>query len=231
MQKTHWAWQVTYLATFAIMMVALYMTFLWAPMEINQGEVQRIFYFHVPAGILGFMGFLLVLIGSIGYLRSRDLKWDRLSLSAAEVGFLFCSINLITGPIWARPTWGIWWTWDARLTLSLVLWLIYISYLMLRRYLPEATRRATLSSIMGIFGFTVSILDFLAIRWWRTQHPAPVMGGGDDSGLEPTMRLTLGICFLAMTLLYVVLVQRRVSVAQAEAEVDYLYKRAHALER
>lgn len=231
MQQTHWAWRLTYLVTFVVMTIALYMTFLWVPMERTMGAVQRIFYFHVPSGIIGFAGFLIVLIGSIGYLRSRDLKWDRLSLSAAEAGFLFCSMNLITGPIWARPVWGIWWTWDARLTLSLVLWLIYISYLMLRRYLPEATRRATLSSIMGIFGFTVSILDYLAIRWWRTQHPAPVMGGGEDSGLHPDMRLTLGICFLAMTLLYAVLVHRRVAVAQAEAEVDYLYKRAHALER
>ena len=224
---THWGWRVTHWATFISMAVAIYLIFLWVPMERSMGNIQRIFYFHVPAGIIAFIGFTVVLVGSIGYLRSRNLVWDRLAMAAAEMGFLYCSINLTTGPIWARPVWGIWWTWDARLTLTLVLWLVYVSYLMLRRYVDSDVRRAALSAVMGIFGAAVSFLDYMAIRWWRTQHPSPVMGGGDDSGLEPEMWLTLLVSFIALGLLYTTLVRFRMEVAHAEAEVEYLFKRVH----
>jgi heme exporter protein C len=225
MRETPLIWRLIYPATLILVAVSLYLVFQYAPTERTMGDVQRIFYYHVPAGMIAFLGFLLILIGSVGYLRTRDLKFDRFSLAAAEVGFLYCSINLTTGPLWAKPVWGIWWTWDARLTLTLVLWLVYVAYLMLRRYIGDDARRAALSSVFGIFGFMVSILDYLAIRWWRTQHPSPVIGGGDDAGLEPSMRITLAVCALAMLLLYTVLMHRRILVARAEAELDYLYKR------
>jgi heme exporter protein C len=184
------------------MLVALYMVGFYAPVEREQGVVQKIFYFHVPSAWVSFLAFFVVFVFSFRYITSRDKRWDNRAAAAAEIGVMFCTLVLITGPIWAKPVWGIWWTWDARLTLTLVLWLIYLAYLLLRHYVVDAEKRATLSAILGIVGFVDVPLVYFAIRWWRTQHPQPVFGGGDDSGMDPRMAATLWVCVAVFTLLF-----------------------------
>jgi heme exporter protein C len=209
----------------AAMMASLYMVFLYAPTEATMGDVQRIFYFHVPSAWVAFFAFFLVFLFSLVYLFQRRKKWDALAASAAEVGVMFCTLVLITGPIWAKPAWGVWWTWDARLTLTLVLWLIYVAYIMLRHYMVDPERRATFAAVLGVLGFIDVPLVYFSIRWWRTQHPQPVMAGGEDSGLDPQMRATLFVCLTAFTLLFIVLLRTRVRLLGLRDEVDHIQDR------
>ncbi len=210
------------------MAVAVAMIFGYAPIESKMGIVQKIFYFHVPLAWNAFLGFAIVFFASFRFLATRDPKWDARALSAAEVGVLFTTLVLITGPIWAKPAWGIWWTWDARLTLTLVLWLIYVGYLMLRRYVDSPSRRAVLSAVVGVTGFIDVPLVYFAIRWWRTQHPQPVIAGGEGSGLDPRMANTLWVSLIAFTLLFVVLYRRRLYIETLRARVDALREDAES---
>lgn len=203
-----------------VMMAGLYMVCFYAPTEATMGVVQKIFYYHVPSAWVAFLAFFVVFIGSITYLFKRSRKWDMLAHASAEVGVMFCSLVLITGPIWAKPVWGIWWTWDARLTLTLVLWLIYAGYMMLRHYVEDPERRATFSAAMGIVGFVNVPLVYMSIRWWRTQHPQPVVAGGEDSGLDPLMYQTLMVCFLGFVLLYIVFMRLRMKIEAMQDIVD-----------
>jgi heme exporter protein C len=209
-------------ALFMWMTAAIALTWFYAPIEREMGVVQKIFYFHVPLAWNAFLGFAIVFWCSFRYLATRDPKWDARAVSAAEVGVLFTTLVLITGPIWAKPVWGIWWTWDARLTLTFVLWLIYAGYLMLRRYVDSPERRAALSAIVGIVGFVDVPLVYFAIRWWRTQHPQPVIMGGEDSGLDPKMATTLWVSTAAYLLLFAALYRRRLSLEYTRADVDAL---------
>ncbi len=211
--------------TFAAMMASLYMVFLVAPTEATMGDVQRIFYFHVPSAWVAFLAFFLVFLFSIVYLFRSQKRWDALAASSAEIGVLFCTLVLVTGPIWAKPVWGLWWTWDARLTLTLVLWLIYVAYLMLRHYMVDPERRATFAAVLGVVGFIDVPLVYFSIRWWRTQHPQPVMAGGEGSGLEPPMLATLFVCLATFTLLFVTLVRIRVRLLGLRDEIDHLQDR------
>lgn len=163
-----------------------------APNDAMQGEIFRIIYYHVPSFATAFFGFAVSLVGSIcflAYRRSqpeRAQKADAWALAGAEIGVVFCSVGLTTGPLWARRAWSIWWTWDARLTTTLVLWLIYVSYLLLRRF-AAGPQMQTLAAVLGIFGAIDVPIVYMANRWWRTQHPAPVFGGGEGSGMDPSM--------------------------------------------
>ncbi len=190
--------------------VALVLVFRFAPTERTMGDVQRIFYFHVPAAWAAFLCFFLVFVGSAGTLLGGRRGWDVLALAAAEIGVVFCTIVLLTGPIWAKPAWGIWWTWDARLTSTLVLWLTYIGYLLLRHHVADARRRATLAAVVGVLGFLDVPIVYFSIRWWRTQHPQPVIAGGEGAGLHPDMALTFTVCLAAFTLLTAALLLQRV---------------------
>ncbi len=173
------------------------------------GDVQRIFYVHVACAWTGFVSFFLVFLANLGYLARRDPRFDWLAVSAAEIGVAFCSVVLITGPLWAKPVWGIWWTWDARLTSTFVLWLLYVAYLLLRGLLPDPLRRARISAVFGIFAFLDVPLVYMSIRWFPTQHPRPVIAGGEGSGLDPVMWQVLLVCLAAMlALLGRLLVQR-----------------------
>jgi heme exporter protein C len=157
-----------------------------------QGEIYRIIFYHVPSASVAFLFFAISLAGSIGFLAFRRNLPDRaqaadaLALAGAEVGVVFCTVVLITGPIWGRRAWGIWWTWDARLTTTLVLWLIYVSYLLLRRFVA-GPQMQTLAAVLGIFGALDVPIVYMSNRWWRTQHPAPVFGGSEGSGMAPAM--------------------------------------------
>ena len=209
-------------ALFIWMSVALVMMFFYAPIESEMGIVQKIFYFHVPLAWNAFLGFAIVFFASFRYLATRDPKWDARAVAAAEVGVLFTTLVLITGPIRAKPVGGIWWTWDARLTLTFVLWLIYMGYLMLRRYIESPERRAVLAAVVGVTGFVDVPLVYFAIRWWRTQHPQPVIMGGEDSGLDPKMATTLWVSTAAYLLLFTVLYRRRLALEHLRNDLDSL---------
>ena len=197
------------------MVTALYLIFLYAPEEMTMGEVQRIFYIHFSLAMTALLGYFFVFIGSIGYLWKRSRAADDFAYACAEAGFVFCCGVLVTGPLWAKPVWGIWWTWDARLTSTFVVWLLYIAYLMLRAYITNPGRVESLAAVVGALGFITSIIDYMAIRWWRTQHPQPVIGGGPDSGLAPRMWVTTFVTWGAFLCLFFYLVRLRTGLARA----------------
>ena len=182
-----------YAAIVAVLMVwGFYQAVYVAPSDAMQGDISRIIYYHVPSASVAFLFFAVSLIGSIGYLsfRRKHSEWaqrsDAWALAGAEVGVVFWTVVLITGPLWGRRAWGIWWTWDARLTTTLVLWLIYVSYLLLRRF-AAGPQMQTLAAVLGIFGALDVPIVYMSNRWWRTQHPAPVFGGGEGSGMDKSM--------------------------------------------
>jgi len=202
--------------SFVSFVLGLYLVFIYAPTEATMGVVQRIFYFHVPVAWVAFLAFFIVFIGSILYLWKRDGKWDVIASSSAEVGLVFTTLVLITGSIWAKPIWGVWWVWEPRLTTALVLWFIYVAYLLVRSYASEESRGARFAAVVGIVGFIDVPIVALAITLWRTQHPGPVIFEG---GLAPSMLLTLLVCLFAFTTLYALLLMQRVSLKNSENEI------------
>jgi heme exporter protein C len=180
------------LLTLVLLGQAFHQAMFIAPVEATMGEIYRIFYYHLASAWLTFFFFLISFVASVVYLsvrRSNPLRAlgaDALALAGAEVGVVFCTVVLTTGPLWARPVWGIWWTWDERITTTLLLWLIYCSYLLLRRF-AAGPQMQTLAAVLAIFGYADVPIVYFSTRWWRTQHPGPVIGGGPDSGLDPRM--------------------------------------------
>lgn len=207
------------LVSVLLMLSALYMVFIFVPSDAETGIVQRIFYFHVPLAWIAFLAFFIVFSSSIMYLWKRDNKWDVLASSSAEVGLVFTTLFLLTGSIWAKPIWGVWWTWDSRLTSSLILWLIYLAYFIIRSYISEKQQRARFAAIVGIIGFIDVPVIALAITLWRTQHPGPVIFEG---GLVPEMVWTLLISITAFTSLFILLFSYRVLVKQDEDKLGRL---------
>ncbi len=201
-----WVRIVFEVTTLATMVGALYAIFLYAPIEKTMGIIQKIFYFHVSSAFLSFFGFFIVFVASILFLYRRDRKWDILAQSSAEIGVIFCSLVLITGPIWAKPIWNVWWTWDPRLTTTLILWFIYVTYLMLRKMAGEG-QRATFTAVFGIIGFINVPITFFAIRIWRTIHPIVIRSSGIN--ITSPMLNTLIITLVAFTLLFFHLLMAR----------------------
>ena len=216
-------------AVLSLVAASAYASFFIAPTERTMGLIQRIFYFHAASAWAGMTAFSVCFVANLLYVWRRQPKWDSLGVSAAEVGLAFITIVLITGPIWAKPVWGIYWTWDARLTSTFVLWLLYISYLLLRTLIEEPDRRALLSALFGIFAFLDVPLVFGAIRWWRTQHPAPVIMGGPGSGLEPTMRAVFFFSVFALHALMAFLIVERYGLEILRMELDIIRREAEAL--
>ncbi len=204
----------------AWLLIASYMIFFYAPQELTMGEVQRIFYVHVPSAWTAFVAYFILFLGSVRFLWKRSQVADDLAQACGEVGFVFCTAVLITGPLWAKPAWGIWWTWDARLTSTFVLWLLFVSYLMLRSYVINPGRAAMLSAVVGIMGFVDVPIVYMSIRWWRTQHPQPVIAGGEGSGLDPAMRLTLLVTWGAFLCLFAFLVRQRMTLGVMRRELS-----------
>jgi heme exporter protein C len=207
---------------FAAIALTAYLVFYYAPVERTMGEIQKIFYLHLPAAFTSFCALAIGFYANLMYVFRRNPKWDWLGVASAEVGLAFISVVLISGPIWAHPVWGIWWTWDARLTLTFVLWLLYASYLLLREMLEEPERRALLSALFGIFAFLDVPLVYFSIRWWRTQHPQPVILGGAGSGLHPRMRVAYLLVWAAFLGLMALLVHARFQLEAMRADVDEL---------
>ena len=204
----------------ASMVGALYLIFIWVPTEKNLGISQRIFYFHVSMAWVGFLAFFWVLVGSVGYLWKRSQKMDRLAYSSAEIGVVFTTLMLITGVLWAKPSWGVWWTWDPKLTTSLILWLIYVAYLMLRAYSPRGDQGARFAAVLGIIGFVDVPIIYLSVVWWRTVHPPVVLGPVAEGSLDPSMRMVLMACTVAFTLLFAYLLMDRQALRRSEEEVE-----------
>jgi heme exporter protein C len=188
------AFPIFALLTAVLLSYALYLALVWAPTEQTMGDVQRIFYYHVPSAWTAFLLFLINFVASVWYLVWRSVKADIIALVSAEVGVVFCTVVLVTGPIWARPVWGIWWTWDMRLTLTLVLWLIYVAYLVLRRF-SSGTQTPLMAAVLAVFGALDVPLVYFSIWYFRTQHPSPVIGKGGS--LDPRMWHVLLINWLA----------------------------------
>jgi heme exporter protein C len=205
------------------MILALYMALLQAPREKTMGDLQRIFYFHVPAGITGLMAFAANFVASLMYLVRKESWWDSLALAAAEVGTVMLAIVLVTGPIWAKPVWFVWWTWSPRLTSSLILCLLYVAYLLVRNYVPDPERKAYVSAVFGIVAFVDAPIVWFSIRWWRDIHPSPMLETG---GLSPAMRPAFYVCLLAYVLLVVFLIRRRLYLEVARHDVELLQRRA-----
>jgi heme exporter protein C len=188
LRTARWIWPII---TLALLGYGLHVA-LTVPPDADQGNVGRILYYHVPTWVAMSFCFLTNLICSIIYLATKAgspgiaLRVDALAVSSAEMGVVFCFLGMATGSLWARPVWGIWWTWDARLTATLVLWLIYLSYLVLRKVVVGDGMRA-LASVVAIFAYCDVPIVYMATRWWRTQHPAPVFFGGPGANVAPNL--------------------------------------------
>lgn len=206
------------------MVVDLYLIFEFAPEERSMGHVQRIFYFHVPSAWVSFLAFFVVFVASIRYLWKRERKYDMAANSAAEIGVLFSSLVLVTGPIWARPVWNTWWEWTPRLTLFMVLWFIFIAYLMLRNFVEDEDRSARFCAVFGIVGFVDVPIVYMSIRLWRDIHPSPVIAGGEGSGLHPDMKIAFYFSLFTFTLLFVYLFVHRLRLEKSSVALSDLKK-------
>jgi heme exporter protein C len=200
---------------------ALYMAFIYAPVAKDLGFNQKIFYFHVASAWVSFFAFFVTFIASIFYLVKDNFVFDDLAESSAEIGLVFCTIVLTTGPIWGKAAWGAWWTWDPRLTTTAILWFIYIGYIMLRKFIDEDGKRARFAAAVGIIGFIDVPIVFFSIRIWKnTIHPNVVQKGG--GGLHPMMLHAMLFSLFVFTLLYVSLIIKRVRIAKAKRRFDAL---------
>ena len=206
----------------ALLGFGLYQAWYVAPTEATMGPVQRIFYWHVPLFIVGEVTPYVNMLASLAYLyfRSRDsriaLRADALAVAAAEVTTVFVGLGLVAGILWGRPAWGIWWAWDERTTTTLMLWLLYVSYLLVRRFSNEASSK-TIGAVLSIFAGVDVPIVFMSIRWWRTQHPAPVLTG--DGYIDPAMKAVFGWNLLAMFMWGAVLVWARYAILRREQQV------------
>lgn len=187
---------------------ALAMMVWYAPTDRIQGIVQRTYYFHVPMAWIAYLAFGVVLAGSVMYLWKRNLEWDRLARASVEVGVVFTTLVLLTGMLWGKPIWNTFWTWDARLTSTLVLWFIYVSYIMLRAYTPDLERGARLGAVLGIAGFVDIPIIHFSVQWWRTLHPEAVVARPSPQAPPETV-ITLAVSVVAMALLYATLMVYR----------------------
>lgn len=202
-----------------LMVFSLFLVFVYVPTERTMGIVQKIFYLMVPMGWLAILSFLIIFVGSILYLAKKSRRWDNLAFCGAEIGLVFTTLALIIGSTWAKPIWGVWWTWEPRLTATLVLWLIYIAYFMVRSFASEEYRGATFAAVVGIVGFVDIPIIILSTTLWRGMHPGAIIFQG---GLEPAMLFTLLVSLAAFTVLWVLILTQRVSLRNDQMEVARL---------
>ncbi len=208
-----------FILSFMLVVAALYLIFVYVPTEATMGIVQRIFYIMVPMGWLSMLSFLIIFVGSILYLRSKEARWDILNQSSAEMGIIATTLTLLTGSMWAKPVWGVWWTWEPRLTATLVLWLIYLAYFLVRSFAADEYRGATFAAVVGIVGFIDIPIIGLSTTLWRGMHPGAIVFEG---GLAPSMLLTLIVSLFAFTALYLVLLLQTISIKNGETEIRRL---------
>lgn len=190
------------------------------PPDAIQGEVQRIMYLHVPMAWNSYMAFAVVCFCSVAYLVRRDPAWDRRAASSAEIGVLFTSLTIAAGSIWGRPTWGTWWTWDARLTTTAILLFIYVGYLVVRQVVDEPARRARLAAVIGILGFLDIPLIRLSVKWWRTLHQQPTVFRVGGMTIDKFMLMTLLLNLCAYGCLYIYMMFKRTELEAVREALD-----------
>lgn len=203
----------------ALFAAALYMIFLYVP-SIEGLRADRVFYVHVPVAWVSFLAYLVVFVGSIIYLRGRDSRWDIIASCAAEIGVVFNVLMLVSGSIFARPNWGVWWNWEPRLTTALVLLIIFVGYMLVRGYASGREQAARFSAVVGIIGFLDVPVVYLSTTWWQFQHPGHLVF--EAGGLAPSMMATLMVSLAAFTSLFFLLLIERVSLKKAETELHML---------
>lgn len=191
---------------------------LLVPADALQGQVQRLMYIHVPAAWLAMLSFFVVFVMSVLYLVQRDLRWDRVAASSAEIGVVFTALTLLLGSLWGRPTWGVWWTWDPRLTTTAILLMIYVGYLVVRSFADDPEKRARWAAIVGIVGFVDVPIVYLSVLWWRTLHQPPSSPRSMAGEFVNVLLLNVA----AFTLLYIYLMVRRYRIAVAESHLEEL---------
>ena len=208
----------------------LYVIMFLVPDDLEQGPVYRIFYYHLPAFLVAMCGYLTAMVASVLYLVKRDQKYDTIAVAATETALAFAAVNLITGMIWGRISWGIWWAWDPRLTWALISWLVYFGYLMLRNAIDDPTERAKNSAVLSIFASASVAITWKAIVWWRTQHPGPVLSirTGGVQKIDPAMENMLYWNALALLLLGIIFMLVRLRQEEVQREIDGLRRYAHA---
>ena len=210
-----------------MILVALYLALAGAPAADLKSETgryaQRIIYFHIATAWVGFLAFFVTFVAGIGYLRTQERKWDIVALSSGEIGTVFMLGVLVSGSIWAKPAWGVWWVWDERLTISLIQFLIYVGYLMLRASVEDPARRARFAAVYGIVAFISVPINFIAIRLWRTQHP--LIFGTEGGGLGPNMMFAFFFCLTTFTVWYVTLMWHRIRLERFRDDVEQLKQR------
>jgi heme exporter protein C len=200
------------------------MVFMVVPNEREMGEVQRIFYFHVGSASAAFFSFFVVMVASVAYLIKSNRAWDRLAQASAEFGVILLTIVLTTGPLWAKPVWGVYWVWqDARLITTLVLWIYFTIYLLLRNNWGDDPQGLRFAAVLGIVGFLDVPIIYYSVKWWNFIHPSHVVGpiGG---GLHPMMARTLGIANVAMLIVWLAVVIQRIRVEKSRDRVKYLVR-------
>jgi heme exporter protein C len=211
----------------ASMVASLWAALLYAPTEVAQGDVQRIFYVHVPAALTMYLAITLLFIVSLLYLQSRQARWDEVAAAAAESGLVFGTIVLLTGPMWAKPIWGAWWTWDARLTSFFILWLIFVAYVMLRAYGGPPEQVARFCAVLAILGFIGMPITHYSVEWWRTMHPEPILmtEGGLGANLPDSMLAPLAMGLVAALALFATLFTVRLRLERQSRRLDELRRR------
>jgi heme exporter protein C len=207
-------------AALGLLMLGGYLGLVWSPPDVNQHDVMRIMYLHVPIAWNAELAFGIVFVGSIMYLWKRDLKWDRLAAASAELGVLFTALTVALGSIWARPIWGVWWTWDPKLTAVAVLFIIYVAYLMLRLVTEDPARRARQAAVVGIVGFLDVPLIHVSSQLWRGLHQGATFRVLQDPTLDDRMEVALVVNLLAFTVLFAFFLGQRLRLARLEQRRD-----------
>ena len=204
--------------TLAGLAAGLVMGFGIAPREATQGNVQRIMYLHVPSVWVAYLAFSVVLVASVAYLIRRAEAADRLAHASAEVGVLFTGLTIATGSIWGKPTWGTWWTWDARLTSTAVLFCVYVGYLLLRSLIDDPEARGRYAAVVGILGAVNIPIVHFSVKWWRALHQPSTILGPEPSPIDPAIGLALFVNWVAFTLLFAYFLSRRIEIARLEEQ-------------
>jgi len=218
MKRPHWLLNLLTILSCILFIGALLMVFLYAPLEYVMNYVQKIFYFHIANAWVGMLGFMAAAVAGIAYLTTKNIKWDIVEFAAVEISLVFFLIAIISGSVWARPSWGTWWTWDARLTTAAILEMIYLAYLMLRKGIEDVERRARFGAVYTLIGGLSVPITFLSIRLWQTIHPA-IIGtknatGSGGFGMTQPMLITMFVCLFTFSVIFITLLWHRIRIGK-----------------
>jgi heme exporter protein C len=203
-----------------VLVVALFAFAFLTPAERTQGDVARLFYLHVPGVLMAYAAFGVALVGSLAYLATRDIRWDHLAVAGAEVGVVFTGLTLVVGMIWAKPTWGVYWTWSARLTLTAIMFFVYLGYLTLRRAIDDPQARARRAAIYGTFSIVQVPIVHFSVVWWRDVHQGQTLLGPGPMQMDGILRLAFFVGLAAMAAVTAAAIRRRYLLAAVEHQIE-----------